>query len=263
MLILDCKQRLYPFREELEIRVEIRLPRPVNRRGPKDDERKLAGVGEDKFLSPTFASTIRRDRLTGVRLAFPASVLTGTGRGLAGQVDKLLQIGVVLQAGVDEIFCSVSVHLKIGLFLDGLGYTCEMKDTVHAFHRRDQRGLIATISVGILDGKPLEPFEVTRFPDQATDVTPFLNKGLHQMAPDKAGSSSNECFQKVLLNDHQRKDLEFYLFSSNCQGEILFISLGRRRIGASHASLKRRTIHSDQVMPVMLSMSQKVLRIQG
>jgi hypothetical protein len=49
--------------------------------------------------------------------------------------------------------------------------------------------------MGILDGKPLEPLEVTRFPDQATDVTSLLNKGFHQVAADKAGSSSNERLQ--------------------------------------------------------------------
>jgi hypothetical protein len=52
-------------------------------------------------------------------------------------------------------------------------------------------------------------------------VTSLLNKGFHQVAADKAGSSGNKCLQRNPSSTRiSTRILEFYLFSSNCQGEI-------------------------------------------
>jgi len=105
----------------------------------------------------------------------------------------------MFDAGLDEILRSKGIDLKKGLFFEGLGDPCQMKNLVHSFCSILQGGLIAAISPGMLDGEIFDPFEVARFSEKAADLDALLNEGFHQMTPNKSGSSCHQDFQPMPL----------------------------------------------------------------
>jgi hypothetical protein len=91
-------------------------------------------MGKSEVLSHPFALSIERDRFASIRFLLLISILTRTCCSLAGYIDEFLEIGIMFEAGMDKVFCSQSIHFKVGFFLYGLGYPCQMENLIDALH---------------------------------------------------------------------------------------------------------------------------------
>ena len=155
-------------------------------------------MSEGELFAHSLAPAIRGHRLTLVRLLFLATIAAGACGCLARKVYELLEMGIILKAGMDQILRSTSIDLKIGLFSYSLRDPCQMEHLIDPFDCLNQRRLVATIARSPFDGKTLQPLQIARFADQTADLHPSLEQSIYKVTADKACSPCDQGLQGTL-----------------------------------------------------------------
>jgi hypothetical protein len=152
-------------------------------------------MAEGQLLSHPLALAVGRNGPAGIRFLLPISIRVRTGSSLARDIDELLEMGIILKAGLDEILCSVSIDLEKGLFFGGLRDPCRMENEVDACDSLLQGGLITAVSEDAFNREIFNPSQIARFPEETTDLRSLLKKGFNEMASDESGSARNQNLQ--------------------------------------------------------------------
>ena len=173
-------------------RQKITVAGAIDRTGAKDDHTQPIPVPENRLLTLPLAQPIVRNRLTGICFQRQPLPSARTDRGLAGEVDKALDIRVPFKTRPDQVLGPHGICSVEDSMIRRLGYSGNLVDLVDPINSSFQRDKIRAIALKNLNRKSSDPLWRVWRTDKTTNFMALIQQSLNEMASNESGSTCDQ-----------------------------------------------------------------------